>query len=122
MRRPSPRSASALAHHRFTAASSSANDTRSPSATTPSLSGQRSAVRRSRSPTACWRARAIASVVWVVNMPRTLRRLSRVKQVKRHAILPEAWLPGGEVMTPTQKVRRSVVDELNAEEIAALYS
>jgi long-subunit acyl-CoA synthetase (AMP-forming) len=49
-------------------------------------------------------------------------RLSRPEQLKRHAILPETWLPGGEIMTPTQKVRRRVVDERYASEIEALFS
>lgn len=37
-------------------------------------------------------------------------------------MLPETWLPGGEVMTRTQMVRRKVVDDPYVEEIAALYS
>jgi long-subunit acyl-CoA synthetase (AMP-forming) len=49
-------------------------------------------------------------------------RLSRPEQLKRHLILPETWLPGGEVMTPTQKVRRRVIDERYAEQIQALYA
>jgi long-chain acyl-CoA synthetase len=48
--------------------------------------------------------------------------LSRPEQLKRWAILPETWLPGGEVMTPTQKVRRRAVDERYAEQIDALYA
>ena len=49
-------------------------------------------------------------------------RLSRPEQVKKHVILPEQWLPGDEVMTPTQKVRRKVVDELHASTIEAMYA
>lgn len=49
-------------------------------------------------------------------------RLSRPEQIKRHVVLAETWLPGGEVMTPTQKVRRKVVDEQYADVIEALYA
>lgn len=47
-------------------------------------------------------------------------RLSHVEQVKRFVILPGAFTPGEE-LTPTLKVRRSVVAEKYAEQIDALY-
>ncbi|HJQ07147.1 MAG TPA: AMP-dependent synthetase/ligase [Nocardioides sp.] len=49
-------------------------------------------------------------------------RLSRVEQVKRFTILPTDWLPGGEELTPTMKLKRRPIDAKYAEEIEALYS
>jgi long-chain acyl-CoA synthetase len=49
-------------------------------------------------------------------------RLSRVEQVKRFAILPEEWLPGGDELTPTMKLRRKPIAEKYAAEIEALYA
>jgi long-chain acyl-CoA synthetase len=49
-------------------------------------------------------------------------RLSRVERVKRFAILPEEWRPGGEVLTPTLKLKRSAIALRYAAEIDALYS
>ena len=47
-------------------------------------------------------------------------RLSQVEQVKRFAILPADFAVGDE-LTPTMKVRRSVVLERYADQVAALY-
>jgi len=49
-------------------------------------------------------------------------KLSRPEQIRRHHILPEAWVPGGEEMTPTMKVRRSAVSAKYAEVIEELYA
>ena len=49
-------------------------------------------------------------------------RLSRVERIKRFAILPDEWRPGGEVLTPTLKLKRSAVALRYAAEIDALYS
>jgi len=49
-------------------------------------------------------------------------RLSRVEQVKRFALLAEEWLPGGEELTPTMKLRRRPIAERYAETIDALYA
>ncbi|GAB3855907.1 long-chain fatty acid--CoA ligase [Nocardioides maradonensis] len=49
-------------------------------------------------------------------------RLSRVEQIKRFTILPTDWLPGGEELTPTMKLKRRPIDAKYAEEIEALYS
>jgi long-subunit acyl-CoA synthetase (AMP-forming) len=49
-------------------------------------------------------------------------RLARVEQVKRHLVLREEWIPGSEVLTPTQKLRRRPIAEKYAAEIDALYS
>ena len=48
--------------------------------------------------------------------------LSRVEQIKRFAILPVDWLPGGDELTPTMKLRRKPIHEKYAAEIESLYS
>jgi len=50
------------------------------------------------------------------------RHLSRVEQVKRHLILPVDWLPGGDELTPTMKLRRKPIEAKYATEIASLYA
>jgi long-chain acyl-CoA synthetase len=47
--------------------------------------------------------------------------LSRVEQLKRFAILPLDWLPGGDELTPTMKLKRKPIAEKYAAEIDALY-
>jgi long-chain acyl-CoA synthetase len=47
--------------------------------------------------------------------------LSRVEQIKRFTILPLDWLPGGEELTPTMKLKRKPIAEKYAAEIEALY-
>jgi long-subunit acyl-CoA synthetase (AMP-forming) len=47
--------------------------------------------------------------------------LSRVEQVKRFAVLPVDWAPGGEELTPTMKLKRKPIAERYATEIEALY-
>jgi long-subunit acyl-CoA synthetase (AMP-forming) len=48
--------------------------------------------------------------------------LSRVERVKRFAILPQEWRPGGDELTPTLKLRRRAIAVRYAAEIDALYS
>jgi long-chain acyl-CoA synthetase len=60
---------------------------------------------------------AIASAVDEANT-----HLSRVEQIKRHAILPLAWEPGGDELTPTMKLKRRPIAEKYASEIDALYA
>jgi long-chain acyl-CoA synthetase len=48
-------------------------------------------------------------------------RLSRVEQIKKFKILDEEWLPGGDELTPTMKLRRKPIAEKYADEIEALY-
>jgi long-subunit acyl-CoA synthetase (AMP-forming) len=48
--------------------------------------------------------------------------LSRVEQIKRHAILPTDWQPGGDELTPTMKLKRKPILEKYAAEIERLYS
>ncbi len=48
--------------------------------------------------------------------------LSRVEQVKRIALLPDEWLPGGDELTPTMKLKRKPIAAKYAARIEALYS
>jgi long-chain acyl-CoA synthetase len=48
--------------------------------------------------------------------------LARVEQIKRHVILDHDWLPGGEELTPTMKLRRKSIAQKYATEIEALYA
>jgi long-subunit acyl-CoA synthetase (AMP-forming) len=48
--------------------------------------------------------------------------LSRVEQIKRFAVLPVDWLPGGDELTPTMKLKRRPIAEKYATEIEALYA
>ena len=48
-------------------------------------------------------------------------RLSRVEQIKRFHVLDREWLPGGEELTPTLKLRRRPIERRYEAEIEALY-
>jgi len=48
--------------------------------------------------------------------------LARVEQIKRFGLLGEEWLPGGDELTPTMKLRRRPIAEKYAAEIDALYA
>ncbi|KDN21831.1 AMP-dependent synthetase/ligase [Amycolatopsis rifamycinica] len=47
--------------------------------------------------------------------------LSRVEQIKYFRILPDSWSPGGDELTPTNKLRRHNIVEKYAADIDALY-
>jgi long-chain acyl-CoA synthetase len=49
-------------------------------------------------------------------------RLSRVEQIKRFALLEEEWLPGGDELTPTMKLKRKPIANKYDERIEALYA
>jgi long-subunit acyl-CoA synthetase (AMP-forming) len=49
-------------------------------------------------------------------------RLSRVEQIKRHKVLSGEWLPGGEELTPTMKLKRRPIERKYEAEIDALYA
>lgn len=49
-------------------------------------------------------------------------RLSRIEQVKRYRILDSDWLPGGDELTPTMKLKRRPIAEKYAEVIEELYA
>jgi long-subunit acyl-CoA synthetase (AMP-forming) len=53
---------------------------------------------------------------------RANERLSRVEQIKRSALLTEEWLPGGDELTPTMKLKRKPIAEKYASLIERLYS
>ncbi|HYX78696.1 MAG TPA: long-chain fatty acid--CoA ligase, partial [Solirubrobacterales bacterium] len=48
--------------------------------------------------------------------------LARVEQVKRFAILPADWEPGGDELTPTMKLKRKPIADKYADQIEALYT
>jgi long-subunit acyl-CoA synthetase (AMP-forming) len=50
------------------------------------------------------------------------QHLSRVEQVKRIALLPDEWLPGGDELTPTMKLKRKPIAAKYAKRIDALYA
>ena len=49
-------------------------------------------------------------------------RLSRVEQIKRYELLSGEWVPGGEELTPTMKLKRRPIERKYEAEIEALYS
>jgi long-subunit acyl-CoA synthetase (AMP-forming) len=48
--------------------------------------------------------------------------LSRVEQIKKHVVLDGDWVPGGEELTPTLKLKRKPINEKYAETIESMYS
>jgi long-subunit acyl-CoA synthetase (AMP-forming) len=48
--------------------------------------------------------------------------LSRVEQIKTFRILPVDWMPDGDELTPTMKLKRKPIAEKYAADIEALYS
>ena len=60
---------------------------------------------------------AVAAAVELAN-----GRLSRVEQVKRFTILPVDWLPAGDELTPTMKLKRRPIAHKYAAEIETLYT
>ena len=48
--------------------------------------------------------------------------LARVEQVKKFTILPGDWLPGGDELTPTMKLKRKPIADKYVSEIEAMYS
>ncbi len=48
--------------------------------------------------------------------------LARVEQVKRFRVLPVDWIPGGDELTPTMKLKRRPIERKYAAEIEALYA
>jgi long-subunit acyl-CoA synthetase (AMP-forming) len=49
-------------------------------------------------------------------------RLARVEQIKTFTVLPTAWVPGGDELTPTMKLKRRVINTKYATQIAELYA
>jgi long-subunit acyl-CoA synthetase (AMP-forming) len=48
-------------------------------------------------------------------------KLARVEQIKRFHIVRGDWLPGGDELTPTMKLKRKPIDQKYKREIEALY-
>ncbi len=49
-------------------------------------------------------------------------RMARVEQIKKFVILPTDWVPGGDELTPTSKLKRKPIAEKYAAEIESLYA
>jgi len=49
-------------------------------------------------------------------------KLARVEQIKRFALVEGDWLPGGDELTPTMKLKRRPIADKYAAAIEALYS
>ena len=49
-------------------------------------------------------------------------KMSRVEQIKKFKVLPTEWMPGGDELTPTMKLKRKPIAEKYAAEIEELYS
>jgi long-chain acyl-CoA synthetase len=49
-------------------------------------------------------------------------KLARVEQIKKFKIIPGEWLPGGDELTPTMKLKRKPIAEKYEEQIEALYA
>jgi long-subunit acyl-CoA synthetase (AMP-forming) len=49
-------------------------------------------------------------------------KLSRVEQIKRYELLTAEWLPGGDELTPTMKLKRKPIAEKYEHEIEDMYA
>ena len=49
-------------------------------------------------------------------------KMARVEQVKKFSIIPGEWLPGGDELTPTMKLKRKPISAKYEAEIEALYA
>jgi long-subunit acyl-CoA synthetase (AMP-forming) len=49
------------------------------------------------------------------------RHLARVEQIKKFTIIPGDWIPGGEEITPTMKLKRKPIAAKYDDEIEAMY-
>ncbi|MCW3011484.1 MAG: long-chain fatty acid--CoA ligase, partial [Solirubrobacterales bacterium] len=48
-------------------------------------------------------------------------KLARVEQIKKFALVSGDWLPGGDELTPTMKLKRKPIGEKYTDEIEAMY-
>jgi long-chain acyl-CoA synthetase len=53
---------------------------------------------------------------------RANERLARVEQIKKFTIIPGDWVPGGDELTPTIKLKRKPIAQKYQAEIEAMYS
>ena len=49
-------------------------------------------------------------------------QVSKVEGVKKFTVLGEDWLPGGDELTPTMKLKRKPIAEKYASQIDAMYA
>jgi long-subunit acyl-CoA synthetase (AMP-forming) len=49
-------------------------------------------------------------------------QLARVEQIKRFTVVDHDWLPGGDELTPTMKLKRRPIAEKYAAVIEAMYA
>ena len=50
------------------------------------------------------------------------KRLARVEQIKKFTIVRGDWLPGGDELTPTMKLKRKPIADKYAAEIERMYA
>ena len=48
-------------------------------------------------------------------------KMSRVEQIKKFEVLPGEWMPGGDELTPTMKLKRRPIVEKYEAQIEGLY-
>jgi long-subunit acyl-CoA synthetase (AMP-forming) len=48
--------------------------------------------------------------------------LARVEQIKKFKVVPGDWLPGGDELTPTMKLKRKPIAQKYSAEIEEMYS
>src|SRR4051794_3313292 len=48
--------------------------------------------------------------------------LSRAGHLRAYEVLPEKWMPGGDLVTPTMKIRRRAVPQQRADHVGALHA
>jgi long-subunit acyl-CoA synthetase (AMP-forming) len=49
-------------------------------------------------------------------------KLARVEQIKKFTIVEGDWLPGGDELTPTMKLKRKPIAEKYADAIEGMYA
>ncbi len=49
-------------------------------------------------------------------------KLARVEQIKKFTIIPGDWVPGGDELTPTMKLKRKPIDAKYTEQIEGMYA
>ena len=49
-------------------------------------------------------------------------KLARVEQIKKYKVIPGEWLPGGDELTPTMKLKRKPISEKYQQQIEDLYA
>jgi long-subunit acyl-CoA synthetase (AMP-forming) len=50
------------------------------------------------------------------------RHLARVEQIKKFTVVTGDWLPGGDELTPTMKLKRKPIAQKYSDEIEEMYS